>query len=244
VVVIAPQRAAAEELRVRPPRVPVVAVDGGLDADLPVVRVDQAAGARVLTEHLLALGHRTVHHVAGPPDWLEAEERVAGWQQALRAAGAPVPEPVYGDWSPRSGYAAGLVLAADARVTAVFAGNDQMALGVVRALQDSGRAVPGDVSVVGFDDIPEAEFFGPALTTIRQNFAEVGRRSITHLLALVSGGEPPGDGVVAAELVVRASTTTAPAPDPPSPDPPSPDPPSPDPAAPPDAPTTERTSAA
>ena len=215
VVVIAPQRAATEELRKRPPLVPVVAVDGGLEADLPVVCVDQAAGARLLTEHLLDLGHATVHHVAGPEDWLEAEQRVAGWAEALQLAGARVVEPVRGDWSPRSGYQAGLRLALDPAVTAVFAANDQMALGVVRALQDSGRAVPGEVSVVGFDDIPEAEFVGPGLTTIRQNFAEVGRRSITHLLALVRGEQPPDDGVVAPQLVVRASTaapepTTAP----------------------------------
>lgn len=206
VVVIAPQRAAVKELRERPPVVPVVAVDGGLEADLPVVCVDQVAGAGLLTQHLLDLGHPTVHHVAGPEDWLEAEERVAGWREALRRAGAPVHEPVHGDWTPRSGYEAGLRLAVDAAVTAVFAANDQMALGVVRALQDSGRAVPGDVSVAGFDDIPEAEFVGPALTTIRQNFAEVGRRSITHLLALVRGEAPPGDGVVAPELIVRTST--------------------------------------
>lgn len=210
VIVIAPQRAAAVELRERPPTVPVVAVDGGLDADWPVVCVDQAAGARLLTRHLLDLGHATVHHVAGPEDWLEAEERVTGWRQALREVGAVVPAPVRGDWGPRSGYEAGLRLAGDPAVTAVFAGNDQMALGVVRALQDSGRAVPREVSVVGFDDIPEAEFVGPGLTTIRQNFAEVGRRSITHLLALVAGGEVPDDGVVAAELVVRSSTAGPP----------------------------------
>ncbi|MFC6851394.1 substrate-binding domain-containing protein [Aquipuribacter hungaricus] len=191
--------------------VPVVAVDGGLEADLPVVCVDQAAGARVLTEHLLGLGHRTVHHVAGPEGWLDAEQRVAGWSGALQDAGAPVPPTVRGDWTPASGYAAGLALAVDPEVTAVFAGNDQMALGVVRALQACRRRVPQDVSVVGFDDVPEAEFVGPGLTTIHQNFAEVGRRSIRHLLALVHGGQAPPDGVVAPELVVRDSTGPPPA---------------------------------
>lgn len=209
VIVIAPQRAAAEELLDRPPAVPVVAVDGGLDADLPIVCVDQAAGAGLVTEHLLGLGHATVHHVAGPADWLEAEERVVGWQHALQRAGAGVPELLRGDWSPRSGFEAGLALARDPDVTAVFAANDQMALGVLRALQGEGLAVPDDVSVAGFDDVPEAEFFGPSLSTIRQNFTEVGRRSMTLLMALIRGTEPPEDRVVAPELVVRGSTAPA-----------------------------------
>src|SRR5690606_1270716 len=142
-----------------PADVPVVAVEGGRAPDRPVVCVDQEAGARAATEHLLELGHTTVWHVAGPQDWLEAEARQDAWRAALESAGAPVPEILPGDWSPRSGYEAGHQLAerraAGEKVTAVFVANDQMALGVLRAFQEQGIRVPHDVSVVGFDDIPE-----------------------------------------------------------------------------------------
>ncbi|WP_336921701.1 LacI family DNA-binding transcriptional regulator [Aquipuribacter sp. SD81] len=214
VVVIAPQRTAADAMLELPADLPVVAVDGGLDADLPIVCVDQAEGARLMTEHLLALGHRTVHHVAGPADWLEAEERVVGWRQMLEAAGRPVPEVVRGDWSARSGYERGRALAADPDVTAVFTANDQVALGVLRALEEAGRRVPGDVSVGGFDDVPEAEFYGPGLTSVRQGFGDVGERSIATLLSLLEGravelGRVPSR-TVAPRLVRRRSTAPPP----------------------------------
>jgi DNA-binding LacI/PurR family transcriptional regulator len=115
-----------------------------------------------------------------------------------------VPEPLVGDWSPRRGYELGAQLPRDA--SAVFVGNDQMALGVLRALNESGRSVPGDVSVVGFDDIPEAAYFLPPLTTIRQDFDEMGGRAVRLLLELV--GDGPGDPVLPVEptLVEREST--------------------------------------
>lgn len=212
VIVIAPQRTAAEALAALPAAVPVVAVEGGRAPDRPVVCVDQAAGARAATEHLLSLGHETVWHVAGPQNWLEAEARQEAWRATLTAVGAAVPEAVPGDWSPRSGYAAGRVLAerraAGADVTAVFVANDQMALGMLRAFQEAGINVPGDVSVVGFDDIPEAEFFPPPLTTVRQDFAAVGRNSIGVLLDQMEDGasHPPPRVVVPASLIVRSST--------------------------------------
>jgi DNA-binding LacI/PurR family transcriptional regulator len=218
IVVLAPQRTAADAMLELPAQSPVVAVDGGLDADLPIVCVDQAEGARLMTEHLLGLGHRTVHHVAGPADWLEAEERVAGWRSALEAAGREVPALVRGDWSARSGYERARGLARDPGVTAVFAANDQMALGVVRALEEQGRRVPDDVSVGGFDDVPEAEFYGPGLTSVRQGFAELGERSLDTLLRVVEGqAVPPGrtpERTVAPELVPRRSTAAPPREDP------------------------------
>jgi DNA-binding LacI/PurR family transcriptional regulator len=215
VIVIAPQRTAAEALAALPAQVPVVAVEGGRAPDRPVVCVDQPAGARAATQHLLDLGHESVWHVAGPQDWLEAEARRDAWQATLVAAGAPVPEVVTGDWSPRSGYAAGQVLAerraAGADVTAVFVANDQMALGMLRAFQEAGINVPRDVSVVGFDDIPEAEFFSPPLTTVRQDFAALGRNSIGVLLDQIEDdtSHPPPRVVVPASLIVRSSTTAA-----------------------------------
>jgi DNA-binding LacI/PurR family transcriptional regulator len=187
-----------------------VAVEGGEAPDLPVVCVDQAAGAAAVTRHLLELGHRTVYHVAGPLDWLEAEARLRAWQATLEAAGAPVPEVLAGDWSPRSGYQAGRLLAARDDVSAVFVANDQMALGVLRAFQEAGVDVPGRVSVAGFDDIPEAAYFSPPLTTVRQDFAEVGRRSIALLLDQLAGRVAPVRVVAPATLVLRASTAAPP----------------------------------
>lgn len=215
-IVIAPQRTAVEALAALPGDIPTVAVEGGQAPDLPVVCVDQAAGAAAVTKHLLDLGHRTVWHVAGPLDWLEAEGRLQAWRDVLAQAGAPVPDVMYGDWSPRSGYAAGRELArrhADhGDVTAVFVANDQMALGLLRAFREHGIDVPGQVSVAGFDDVPEAEFFPPPLTTVRQDFGAVGRHSISVLLDQIMDGprRPPPRVVVPASLVVRASTAPPP----------------------------------
>jgi DNA-binding LacI/PurR family transcriptional regulator len=214
VIVIAPQRTAAEALAALPAAVPVVAVEGGRAPDRPVVCVDQRAGATAATQHLLDLGHRTVWHIAGPMDWLEAEARRDAWRDTLAAAGAPQPDVLsHGDWSPLSGYEAGRRIverrAAGEDITAVFVANDQMALGALRALREAGIDVPRDVSIVGFDDIPEAEFFSPPLTTVRQDFAALGRNSIGVMLDQIEDGasHPPPRVVVPASLIVRSSTT-------------------------------------
>jgi DNA-binding LacI/PurR family transcriptional regulator len=189
---------------------PIVAIEAGQDATVPHACVDQRAGAAAATRHLLDLGHRTVWHMAGPADWQDAEERIIGWKSALEAAKAPIPEVVRGDWTPRSGYEIGETLLATQGVTAVFAANDQMALGLLRRLQEAGREVPRHISVVGFDDIPEAAYFTPALTTVRQDFAELGRRCLQILLARVQGETHSARVVVPPELVLRDSTGTAP----------------------------------
>jgi len=210
-VIIAPLASAVDALRDLPTDTPVVAVDGDPAAHPAVVRVDQVTGARIATEHLLAAGHRTVWHIAGPPDWLDAQGRIAGWQDALRRAHAEVPPLLNGDWSARSGYQAGQVLARMPDVTAVFAANDQMALGLLRALGERCRLVPAEVSVVGFDDIPEAAFYTPPLTTVRQDFDAVGKRSLHMLVEQITAG-PSGTGqvLVGTELIVRQSTGPAP----------------------------------
>jgi DNA-binding LacI/PurR family transcriptional regulator len=207
ILVIAPQEGAARALVQAPVGIPLVAVEAGPADGVPVAAVDQFAGAASATRHLLELGHRTVWHIAGPGDWLEAQQRIAGWRTTLQAAGAEVPPPLAGDWSPRSGYERGRELAADPAVTAIFVANDQMALGALRALHEAGRAIPGDVSVVGFDDIPEAPFFTPPLTTVRQDFDEMGRRSLRLLLeTMESSDDAPPHFEVTPELIVRAST--------------------------------------
>jgi DNA-binding LacI/PurR family transcriptional regulator len=212
VLVQATYDAAAEALRSLNPPVPIVAVQVGGDHHHPTVYNDQQHGAGLATRHLLDLGHLTVHHVAGPVDSQEAQGRVVGWRDALLAAGALVPEPLVGDWQPESGYAAGVELARRIKnrarssgSDAVFVANDQMALGLLHALREAGLDVPGDVSVVGFDDLPEAGFFAPPLTTVRQDFAELGRVGVQTVHDLLHG-RPVSPAPARTRLVVREST--------------------------------------
>jgi DNA-binding LacI/PurR family transcriptional regulator len=219
IVVIVPHRAAVAALAELRLPFPVVTVEGGHSLPIPGVSVDQDLGARLVTGHLLGAGHRTVWHVAGPPDWLEAQSRVDGWRVTLEEAGAEVPPPLVGDWTPLSGYRAGQelagrVAASAARrrspdVSAVFVANDQMALGVMRAFREAGLSVPGQVAIAGFDDIPEAEFFAPPLTTVRQDFAAVGQASIRLLVSRLESGTAGGEEriVIEPRLIVRGSTT-------------------------------------
>ena len=120
----------------------MVAVEGGPIAGIPAVAVDQRAGATAATRHLLELGHRTVWHVSGPTGWVEARQRERAWRETLIAAGAPPPDVLTGDWSAHSGYELGHRLAAESDATAVFVGNDQMALGLLRALHEAGLRDP------------------------------------------------------------------------------------------------------
>jgi DNA-binding LacI/PurR family transcriptional regulator len=211
ILVITPQESAADALVNLPADVPLVAVEGGRPDSVPLVAVDQFAGAVDATKLLLDLGHRTAWHIAGPRDFLEAQQRLDGWRSTLEAAGAPVPPVLFGDWSPRSGFRAGQQLARDPDVTAIFVANDQMALGVLRALHERGREIPREVSVVGFDDVPEAQYFTPPLTTVRQDFSEMGRSSLRLLLELMHNtGHPPQRLTIAPELVVRRSTAPPP----------------------------------
>jgi DNA-binding LacI/PurR family transcriptional regulator len=210
VAVIAPLRTSVDALRHVTPDFAMVAVEAGPNVPIPVATVDQRVGAAAATRHLLNLGHKTVWHLAGPADWNDAEERIAGWRSALEAAGAPIPALLRGDWTPRSGYEVGQNLLQIPELTAVFVANDQMALGLLRRLHEAGREVPRDLSVVGFDDIPEAAYFTPPLTTVRQDFAELGRRCLHVLLGRIEGQAVPARVVVAPELVVRSSTGKAP----------------------------------
>lgn len=206
-IALAPVRPIVEQLRELRPDRPFVLVSGDESTAAATARVDQAAGTRLLVRHLLELGHATVHHVRGPRGWLEADARDRAWRAELRRGGSVVPRPLAGDWTARSGYEVGRQLAEDDDVTAVFAANDQMALGVLRAMAQAGRRVPDDVSVVGFDDTPEAAFYSPPLTTVRQDFGEVGRRCVEMLHDMVRGASTGGHVVIQPELVVRDSTS-------------------------------------
>jgi DNA-binding LacI/PurR family transcriptional regulator len=206
VIVIAPVKRVIEQVTRLDGDMPLVVVGGDPAIGAPTVTIDQMEGARLATRHLLDLGHRTVEHVTGPRSWVDATARIRGWSEALRTYPTHRGNAVAGDWGAGKGYEAGTLLARDPAVTAIFAANDQTALGVIRGLHDAGRKVPEDVSVVGFDDTPESGYFLPPLTTVRQDFGEVGRRSVRLLLALADGAATERHVVVPAALVVRAST--------------------------------------
>ena len=207
-VVIVPHESVLRRAHALDVDIPVVVVEGDLSETPLTAGVDNLLGGRLATEHLLALGHETVVHLSGPLGWAESHARRVGWQAALEARGRRVPPLRWGgDWSARSGYETGRSLARESDVTAVFAANDQMALGLVRALHEQSRRVPEDVSVVGFDDIPEARYLWPALTTVRQDFAELGRRVMDVLGRALGGEAQPTVELVPPDLVVRESTT-------------------------------------
>lgn len=208
VIVVAFDAAGAGVLRALPADVPAVAATeaGGL-ANTPrtMIFLDERQAAADATRHLLSLGHRTVHHVAIPSE-TGTSARQAGWRDALESADAPVPTVLRGGWDPRSAYLAGQRLAADPQVTAILCGNDDTALAVRRALYEAGRDVPGDVSVVGFDDVPGAAYWTPALTTVQMDFVALGRACLAAVVAEVMGERQPAVDLMPPRLVVREST--------------------------------------
>jgi DNA-binding LacI/PurR family transcriptional regulator len=208
IIVIEAHRLYEAELEL-PTGLPVVVLDSSAIYPYPVVDTDQAQGARLATEHLLDLGHDTVWHISGPEESYSASRRRDAWRVVLEERGCPVPDVLRGDWSAESGHRAGLALADRGDVTAVFAANDQMALGALRAFHERGLSIPADISIVGFDDMPESCDFWPPLTTLRQHFDQVGVRSMAALLAEIEGGEPVRRSLVPTELVVRRSTAGA-----------------------------------
>jgi DNA-binding LacI/PurR family transcriptional regulator len=190
-----------------PENVPVVIVDADAAPRYPSVDADQWQGAELAVDHLLGLGHSTVWHVAGPAVSNAATARLRAWESRLRSHGCDVPPVLRGDWTPQSGYQAGLELAARGDVTAVFVANDQMALGVLHAFHEKGIVIPDDVSVVGFDDMVESAQFWPPLTTVRQHFDLVGSTAVSLLVDEIEGRDvTAGVRRIEMDLVVRDST--------------------------------------
>jgi len=216
IVLIAAHRGALEAIQGIDLGVPLIAVESSGRVGFHSVSIDQFRGAYDATEHLIGLGHRSILHLAGPEDSMDATERVRGWRAALSEHGLVALEPLVGDWSPGSGYRLGQLYAADpARsFTALFVANDQMALGAMHAFSQAGIRIPQDVSVIGFDDIPEAEHLTPPLTTIRQDFSELGATVMSTLLELILDGTLEEAKHPVPHLVVRESTAPAPAPGP------------------------------
>lgn len=207
IVLIAGEREAVDVLRGIDAGVPLIAVASESAPGMRRVALDQYAGATLAVRHLIELGHRRIVHLAGPDDSMDAAERRRAWADAVQTEGLELRPPLVGDWLPASGHAAGVAIVNEGWATAVFVGNDQMSLGLLHACHEAGVAVPGALSVVGFDDIPEAAFFAPPLTTVRQDFDSLGRDVMATVLEAMRG-----DAAALArttrvpKLVVRAST--------------------------------------
>ncbi len=210
-VILAPQVGVFEAIRELSISVPFVTLEATALDPVRSLSVDQIRGARIAVRHLIDLGHTEIVHIAGPSDWIEAQARYEGFSEELRDAGLRPRAQIVGDWTAEFGYRAGLELLRSRDFTGVFCGNDQTALGFMHACRDAGVRVPDDVSVVGFDDTPESAHFAPGLTTVRQNFAEIGRRAVALLLAELEGASELDHAPIPPELVVRASTASRPA---------------------------------
>ncbi|WP_111768604.1 LacI family DNA-binding transcriptional regulator [Nakamurella deserti] len=193
--------------------VPVVLIAAETPAipGMAAVNVDQYAGATLAVEHLVAAGHRRIAHLSGPLDRFDAQARRRAWEDVLAAAGLPADALYEGDWTAAGGYAAGRALVRDGPPGAVFAANDVSALGVIRALAEAGLAVPGDVSVVGFDDLPESAFYAPPLTTVHQDFRAVGVQAVDALRTMIDGRTVAVPAItIAPALVARGSVADVP----------------------------------
>jgi len=169
-------------IAVTPAGLTPAAADAGSSWLPAAVTLDHRAGGRLATRHLLDHGHHRVWHVGGPPDCPVGREREAGWRDALAEAGVEAPPVARAGWSAAAGYAAGQALARRPECRAIFAASDQIALGVLRAMSEAGRPTPGDVSIVGFDDLPESAFLSQPLSTIRLDLAAAARAAVEILL--------------------------------------------------------------
>src|ERR1035437_7586153 len=207
VIVLEFDAASVRASRALPDILPVVGASAGrvVRRTRPHAYLDDRAAAMRAVEYLLGLGHRTVHHVAIPPSGAPNSGRASGWRDALIAAGRAVPELIGPGWDPASGYEVGVRLARDDSVSAVLAGNDELAIGLMRAFVDAGRSVPGDVSVVGFDDEPFAAMWTPGLTTVAQDFGGLGRRAFDLLESVIRTGASPRTSTRTPQLVIRTS---------------------------------------
>jgi DNA-binding LacI/PurR family transcriptional regulator len=219
VIVIAFDEAGERVLHSVPPGVPVVAaIEPALAVPpgVPHVWLDDRAAGIEATNLLLSLGHRTVHHIP-LPSAERSHGRTEGWRAALSAAGAPIPRLPAPGWDAPAGYRAGRALAGNRRVTAILCGNDDLATGVRRALHEAGRAVPREVSLVGFDDAPSSAYAVPALTTVAMDFVALGRACFEAASAALLGGPIPSARLPTPRVVLRESVAPPPSSSPPRP---------------------------
>lgn len=210
VIVFAPVKGAQGAVAALSDGVPVVSFEPAAEHGTASVALDEELGARLATRHLLELGHETVWQVSGDPAWVGTDARIRGWRSELATAKRVAPEPIGGDWTSAAGYTAGLEIVKNRDITAVFVANDYMAMGVLSALREHSVPCPEEVSVVGFDDVPDSRYYQPALTTVRMDFREAGRNCVERLLGLIGGSEASPLAKIEPVLIVRDSAAPPP----------------------------------
>jgi DNA-binding LacI/PurR family transcriptional regulator len=205
-VVISARKAGLEEILDVAKGLPLVFCKAGPDRSGYRIKLENEEAAYRATHQLLSLGHKRIAHFSGPLGLIDSDDRRRGFERAMTDAGLPADMVYEGDWSADSGFGLGEELISSGKsFTAVFSGNDKMALGLIHALNQMGLEVPKDVSIVGFDDLEESKHFRPALTTVRQDFTEFGSRAIAILQAQIEGEKIPTFEAINPELVIRSS---------------------------------------
>jgi LacI family transcriptional regulator len=211
-LIILPEQSSDELERALTDEYPVVVIDPLLPPGnrVPSVTAANRRGARQAIDHLLALGHRRIGVISGPPGWVATEERREGWRLALGGAGIPVDPVLFveADWELGPGAAAAAqLLELDEPPSAIFGFNDAIAIGAMKAAHERGLRVPEDVSIVGFDDLPYATIVTPPLTTIRQPLAEMGRAGVGLVVRLLDSRQPEAPHIeLPTRMIVREST--------------------------------------
>jgi DNA-binding LacI/PurR family transcriptional regulator len=207
---VTPQLRAVEIARAAVSGIPVVTLDSMYRMDELAVSVDNFAGGAAATQHLIDLGHQNIVHISGPQGWFESTTRAAGYTATMLNANL-VPQIIDGDWQLTTGYRIGEKLDVESKdITALFIANDRMAIGFLHAMRERGIDVPKRLSVIGFDDLEETGYTSPPLTTLRQDFKELGQRAMNLLLAEISGTSTKKLERLVPELVLRSSTAAPP----------------------------------
>lgn len=206
IVMIAPQDVSASAAFISFDNVPVVTLSSVDTGEHTAIMYDSVEGSRVATQHLIDLGHKWIAHLAGPAGFTVSESRIHGWRKALGDAHLVATDPFVCDWTAESGYQQGKAMVAANRFTAAYCANDRIAQGLLLALYEAKIAVPDKFSVVGFDDVPEAPYCIPPLTTMRQDFSTLGRRCIDALLVRLNG-EPPRETDPLLPVLIRRGST-------------------------------------
>ena len=206
IVIIAPQIKGASQVSDVIGSFPAVLVENESTASLPSVNVDQLFGAKEITKHLIDLGHTKIAHISGPKDWYETSRRLKGFKSAMTEKKLETTFIWEGDWSAQSGYECAKEIVKNRKITAIVAGNDAMALGALKAISEAGLQVPRDISLVGFDDLPESRFLTPSLTTARQDFHAVGEQALSVLLGLINDRSARMNVAIKPEILIREST--------------------------------------
>ncbi len=205
-VCIAIKKRAVELAAAAYPNAPIVGVDTEDVPGVTTIGIDNIAGARIATEHLIELGHRNILHIAGPTDSIDAMARVKGYTDMMKEHGL-TPRVIQGDWATSTGFRLGVDLNLDLdNITAIFTANDHLAMGLMKALRMRGIAMPEQVSIIGFDDMPEAPYFDPPLTTIVQEFNRLGETAMELLIYKINGLRAAKPAPLVPKLAVREST--------------------------------------